>query len=171
MKKNLIIDATALVIYLLVSNPALTGISIHEWISLGLLVVVFIHTLMHFDWIVDTLTHLKTNHSGARLGNFALDAATLIVFVVVMVSGMGISGAVLAACGLYAPGYYFWNPLHAIAAKVLLALLLVHLVVHWKWFAEALRRKTKEEQHKSLPTTKEAKDEQADTLAGKSGTL
>ena len=51
----------------------------------------------------------------------------------VTVSGIMVSGAVLPALGLYADGYYFWDPLHAIAAKALLALLLVHVVVHWHW--------------------------------------
>ena len=46
-----------------------------------------------------------------------------------------VSGAVLPALGLYADGYYFWDPLHAIAAKALLALLLVHVVAHWRWLA------------------------------------
>ena len=41
----------------------------------------------------------------------------------------------LPALGLYADGYYFWDPLHAIAAKALLALLLVHVVAHWRWLA------------------------------------
>ncbi len=50
----------------------------------------------------------------------------------VMVSGILISGAVLPTLGLHAKGYYFWNPLHAMSAKMLLALLLVHMVVHWK---------------------------------------
>ena len=54
-------------------------------------------------------------------------------FMTVTVSGIMVSGAVLPALGLYADGYYFWDPLHAIAAKALLALLLVHVVAHWRW--------------------------------------
>lgn len=48
----------------------------------------------------------------------------------VTVSGLGVSGTVLHAFGLYVDGYFVWAPLHAIAAKVLLALLLVHVAVH-----------------------------------------
>ena len=51
------------------------------------------------------------------------------------VSGVMVSGAVLPAFGLYAEGYFFWDPLHAASAKVLLALLLVHVAVHWRWLA------------------------------------
>ena len=39
----------------------------------------------------------------------------------------------LPALGLYADGYYFWDPVHAFSAKLLLALIIVHIVVHWRW--------------------------------------
>ena len=71
--------------------------------------------------------------SWARTGNAVLDLVIVAVVMVVMVSGVMVSGAVLPALGLYADGYYFWDPLHAIAAKALLALLLVHVVAHWRW--------------------------------------
>ena len=47
---------------------------------------------------------------------------------------------VLRAFGLYAEGYYFWDPLHAVSAKVLLALLVVHVAVHAKWIAAWFRK-------------------------------
>ena len=53
-----------------------------------------------------------------------------VALAVVMVSGLLISGAILPAFGLYADGYYFWDPLHAASAKVLLALLLIHLATN-----------------------------------------
>ncbi|MEG2006938.1 MAG: DUF4405 domain-containing protein [Raoultibacter sp.] len=141
MKKNVIIDIVAFLVYALVANPALTGIGIHEWMSLGLLVVLFVHLLVHVDWVVDACKHLGAHLSWTRQGSLALNVVTFVVFVTVMVSGIGISGTVLATFGFYVEGYYFWNPLHAIAAKVLLALLLVHVVVHWKWLADIVRHK------------------------------
>ena len=57
------------------------------------------------------------------------------------VSGLMVSGAVLPFFGLYAEGYYFWGPLHAVSAKLLLALLLVHVVAHWRWVASFLKKK------------------------------
>ena len=55
-----------------------------------------------------------------------LDVALVLSVVVVALSGLMESGAVLPTFGLYAEGYYFWGPLHAASAKVLLALLSVH---------------------------------------------
>lgn len=132
-KRNLAIDAIALIIYLVVANPVVTGIGLHEWLGLGMLVVFFVHALVHADWIIDATKAALKSPSWGRTGNLVLDVFILVAFMVVTVSGLLISGAVLPALGLYADGYYFWDPLHAISAKVLLALLLIHIVVHWKW--------------------------------------
>ena len=115
-RKLLAVDAACLLVYLVAASPALTGIGIHEWLGLGVLVVFFAHAAM-------------------RTGNLALDLLIVAAFMTVTVSGIMVSGAVLPALGLYADGYYFWDPLHAIAAKALLALLLVHVVAHWRWLA------------------------------------
>lgn len=138
--KNLAIDVVALVAYLVAANPALTGIGLHEWLGLGALVALFVHLLVHADWCVDALRTTLRRPTWARTGNLVVDALMLVTLVVVVVSGLFVSGAVLPAFGLYAEGYYFWDPLHAIAAKALLALLLVHVVVHWKWFANVAKK-------------------------------
>lgn len=132
-KKNIAIDMVALAVYLVVANPAITGIGLHEWLGLGLLVVFLVHCALHYDWIIEVLRGIAKNPTHARQGNLVLDLFIVIVFAVVTVSGVLVSGAVLPTFGLYADGYYFWDPLHAISAKVLLALLLVHVAVHWKW--------------------------------------
>ncbi|MBX9034570.1 DUF4405 domain-containing protein [Gordonibacter massiliensis (ex Traore et al. 2017)] len=139
-KRNLSVDAVALAVYLVAANPALTGIGVHEWLGLAVFVVLLVHAALHFDWIVDTVKGAAKAPSAVRLGNLLLDALSLAAFVVVTVSGLGVSGSVLASFGLYANGYYFWDPLHAISAKVLLALLVVHVVVHWKWFYNVLKK-------------------------------
>ncbi|MEG0989293.1 MAG: DUF4405 domain-containing protein [Gordonibacter sp.] len=139
-KKKFLIDVVALLVFGVVMNPAITGIGVHEWIGLVLLIVFFIHVLMSIDWMVDTVKNLRVGTSWTRRGNFALDMLIVITCMVVTVSGLLVSGAVLPTFGLYADGYYFWNPLHAMSAKVLLALLLVHVFVHWKWFASVLRK-------------------------------
>ena len=131
-RRNLAIDLIALVVYLVAANPALTGIGVHEWLGLGVLVAFLAHAAMHLDWAGSVLGGLGGAPWGTR-GNLVLDALILVAFMVVTVSGLCVSGAVLPALGLYSEGYFFWDPLHAIAAKALLALLLVHVIVHGKW--------------------------------------
>ncbi|WP_139651718.1 DUF4405 domain-containing protein [Raoultibacter phocaeensis] len=138
-RKRFAVDAVALAVYLVAANPAVTGIAVHEWLGIGALVLFLAHCAQHVDWIASTARGLRGSTWAAR-GNLALDALVLVAFMAVTVSGLLISGEVLPAFGLYADGYYFWDPLHAISAKALLALLLVHVVVHWKWLYGLVRK-------------------------------
>lgn len=141
-KENLAIDAVALIAYLVVANPALTGVGLHEWLGLGVFVVFFVHLLTHMDWAVEALRGSSAHPTWGRTGNLVLDALIIVVFMTVALSGIMVSGTVLPALGLYAEGYYFWDPLHAMSAKALLALLLVHVVVHWKWIVRFVKKGT-----------------------------
>ena len=132
-RKSLAVDATCLLVYLVAANPAVTGIGVHEWVGIGVLLAFLVHVAMHVDWVVEAVKSAVARPSWVRTGNLVLDALIVVAFMTVTVSGLMVSGAVLAAFGLYADGYYFWDPLHATAAKVLLALLLVHVVAHGKW--------------------------------------
>ena len=139
-KRLFAVDAVALAVYLVVATPALTGVAVHEWLGIGVFVVFFVHAVQHAGWVADTVRTALSSPAPARVANLALDALVLAAFMVVTVSGLLISGAVLPALGLYADGYYFWDPLHAISAKALLALLLVHVVVHWKWLYNFVKK-------------------------------
>ena len=138
-KKHVAIDLVALAVYLVAANPALTGVGAHEWIGLGVLAVFVAHCAVHADWAASVAKGAGASSWGAR-ANLALDALILAAFMVVVVSGACISGSMLPMMGLYSEGYFFWDPLHAIAAKALLALLLVHVVVHWKWLVGLMKK-------------------------------
>ena len=113
----------ALAAYLAAANPALTGVAAHEWLGLGIGLVLLVHGAQH----VDFAGHLLTSRGAWRAkGRILLDAALVLSVAVVVLSGLMESGTVLPAFGFYAEGYYFWGPLHAASAKVLLALLVVH---------------------------------------------
>ena len=102
-------DIVVLVVYLLAANPGLTGISLHEFVGLGAFAVM--------------ATHLIASAAGflgrGRPSRFALNTVLLLALATCVVSGVMVSATVLPALGLYATGYHFWDPLHALAAKVL----------------------------------------------------
>ena len=120
MKRNrALFDAVVLVVYLVAANPALTGVPVHEFIGLGAFVVRGVHTVASGD-----------GRAGrGRAGRLALNIVLLVALAACVVSGVMVSGAALPSLGLYATGYSFWDPLLAVAAKVLLAALIVHVVV------------------------------------------
>ena len=117
----LVVDALALVLYIVVSLPAMTGVGAHEWLGVGL--VLLVHGAQHVDFAGRLLT---SRGAWRAKGRILLDAALVLSVAVAVLSGLMESGTVLPAFGFYAEGYYFWGPLHAASAKVLLALLVVH---------------------------------------------
>lgn len=135
------VDAACLALYLLAANPAVTGIPAHEWLGLGALATLMAHCIMHYDWFARSFGRLRSRSGLRHAGRLALDVLTGVVLVVCVVSGVLISGTVLPTFGLYAEGFHFWNPLHAFSAKLLLALIIVHVVLHVRQIAAALEKK------------------------------
>ncbi len=139
--KSTIFDTIVLAVYLLAANPSVTGLGVHEWMGPVALAVLVAHLAMHWDWVADTLRH-AVHRRGTRLAKVLLDALLVLVFMVCAASGMMVSGAVLPAFGLYAEGYWLWNPLHVASAKLLLALIIVHLAANLKIITKMATSKT-----------------------------
>lgn len=137
-RKNFALDVGALAWYAAVSVPALTGVSFHEWASLGLLVVLFVHLAAHLDWLAETVRGIASS-AWPKRGRALLDALSFLLLAAVAVSGVMVSGSVLPSLGWFAGGYFLWNPVHAISAKVLMALVIVHVALHGKWLLSHAR--------------------------------
>jgi hypothetical protein len=140
MRHAVVIDVIAAVAYVAAANPAVTGLALHEWLSIGCLAVFIVHCAVQYDWIIATLRH-RYNRTRTRILNLLLDIATLAAFMTVMTSGLMVSRLIMPLLGLVSPGYFFWAPLHSISAKILLALLLVHLAVHLPWLMRFFARR------------------------------
>lgn len=121
MKKRnrILVDIAVLAIYAIAAAPVLTGIPLHEYLGLGAFAVLTAHVAVGADGLITRRRPLNMILNGALLAALCLTA----------VSGVMVSGDVLPALGLYATGYHFWGPLHAVAAKVLLALIIIHVVM------------------------------------------
>ncbi|NTW28889.1 MAG: DUF4405 domain-containing protein [Coriobacteriia bacterium] len=141
IKRDLVIDVIAFVLYVVAIYPRISGLLVHEWLCLGLLLVVLLHTVLHWDWAIDTLKRFLGKISVASRWNLLIDIALFVAFIVEMVSGLLISRHVLLSFGSFAPGYFVWKPVHISAATVLLALVLAHLAMHQKWIFATVRNK------------------------------
>ena len=129
MNKRIIFDIVLLAVFLLSDIPAFTGIPAHEWIGIACTVVLVIHCASR-GAVPAGRNAQAGKTSGAKVARIVLNVLLLLALAVCAVSGIMVSGTVLPMLGLYAGGFFFWDPLHAFAAKVLLTLLLVHIVVN-----------------------------------------
>lgn len=152
-KKVIIVDIVVLIVYIISAFPAITGIPAHEWIGLGATIVLVAHCA------ANGIFSKRTNNKAARIGRIVLNILIIALVAICCVSGIMVSGTVLLDLGFFATGFYFWDPLHALSAKMLLALLLIHIVLNIPVIVNAFKKMQK----KNVPLNEEqAAAKQAD---------
>ncbi len=132
-KKKLILDLSMLGAFLAVTNPRLTGISIHEWLGVSLLGAVITHLLFNWEWIVNVgKTFFKKLWHQSRL-NFVVDTGFFIVMTGVLFSGLMISKSVLPTLGIQLNAGQSWRSIHFMLSDASVILMGLHFALHWKW--------------------------------------
>ena len=139
-KVNLLLDTAIFAAFLLALDPRLTGIALHEWLGLAGGAAVVIHLLLHWEWIAGVTRRFLGRTSGAARLNYVVDALFFIDLVVISLSGLMVSQALLPLLGLAAPGGTFWLVAHSLSADLAVLLVAVHAALHWKWIVNAVRR-------------------------------
>ena len=129
-KRSIVADIVLTVAFLASLLPGVTTVAAHEWLGLVVTAAFLVHIAAHLR---------PSERTALRTANLVVDGLALVALAVVTVSGVLVSGAVLPAFGFFADGYFFWNPLHAASAKVLLALVIVHLALHARFISGALK--------------------------------
>jgi hypothetical protein len=139
-KVNLLLDTAIFAAFLLALDPRLTGIALHEWLGLAGGAAVVIHLLLHWEWIAGVTRRFLGRTSGAARLNYVVDALFFLDLVVISLSGLMVSQAILPLVGLTAPGGSFWLVAHSLSADLAVVLVAVHAALHWKWIVNAVRR-------------------------------
>jgi hypothetical protein len=130
---NLILDLTMLGAFLAVSNPHLTGITVHEWLAVSLAGAVITHLLLHWDWIVKiSKEFFKKLWHQSRL-NFVVNTLLFIAMTGSIFSGLMISESVLSTFGIHLAVSSAWRSIHFLMSDVSVIMLGVHFALHLKW--------------------------------------
>jgi hypothetical protein len=139
-KTNLWVDAAIFFAFLVAFEPALTGIAIHEWLSLALAAALLVHLVLHWDWVIKvTIQFFRKLFHSSRL-NYLVDTILLIAMVVLMLSGILISRSVLAILGIQLLASPAWRFLHSASADITLIMVGLHFALHWKWVVNTCNR-------------------------------
>jgi len=124
---------------------------IHEWAGVIMLGGALVHILLHWKWI--TCVGKRYFNKLARQARiyFTLDSLMLAAFVLVNLSGL-VAWLVLPQGGyrggrnlgynvlLLGLGRHEWNDLHLWSGLAVVAILSLHVMLHWKWIVCTLRR-------------------------------
>ena len=141
-RTKLLLDISTFVAFLVAMDPRTSGIAIHEWLAIALGATVVVHLLLNWNWIVEITKRLfakGTGLNGART-NYILNWLLFIDGILIMLSGMMISEAVVPALGLTLPMNFAWRSLHDLSANISLLLMGLHLTLHWNWIVSTFKR-------------------------------
>jgi len=139
-RTNLIVDIAILIAFLVANNPSLTGIPVHEWFAVAAGVVLIVHILFHWDWVVNVSKTFINKLIHESRFNYLVDALLLVDYVLVFLSGLAISRSVMVALGISLPAGPAWREFHSLSANLALFLTGLHFAMHWKWFVNAIQR-------------------------------
>jgi len=133
------LDALLLVAYTLAYSLGFTGIAIHEWLGIGLGMVLLVHLTLHWDWVVRT-TRKLLRRGGRERFVWLVNLLLLVSMTLCVASGILISEVALSKLGITLPASSFWRQMHDTTATLTLILVPVHAALRWRWIAGVARR-------------------------------
>ena len=139
-KTKLVLDVLIFIAFLIAMEPRSSGIPIHEWLATSILIVLVVHLLLSWDWIVQTTRRfLGALNPQTRL-NYILNWSLFIDVMLLMLSGLVISESVMPTLGIGLPRNFAWRGLHEFSANLFIVLLGLHTALHWSWVVDTFKR-------------------------------
>ncbi len=139
-KVDLLVDAAIFVAFLITTAPRLSGIAIHEWLSLAFAAAVIVHLLLHWSWLVGvTRRFFGKVQTSARI-NYVLNALLFIDVTLIIFTGLMISQVALPVLGLQTERGGAWRILHSLTSDFGVILTGAHVALHWSWIVKTIKR-------------------------------
>jgi hypothetical protein len=144
-RPRLVIDVVLSVSFLALMSVSLTGLLLHEWWGIGLMLVVVVHLLAQWDWTMSSSQRFFRTLTGRIRFTYLLNWCLFVAAVLVFTSGILISEVALPGLGLpTARGgdttFLFWRRMHTFAADAVVLLAGVHVGLNWRWVVTAFRQ-------------------------------
>jgi len=132
-RSRLAIDLALLIGLLVANDPARTGLSLHEWLCVALIVPLLVHLVINWESTVHVTKRFFDRLLRTSGFNLVVDAALFVSTTAVIVSGVAVSTVLAEALGIANVANPLWAALHAASASSTIMLLLVHFVLHGEW--------------------------------------
>ncbi|HWR10234.1 MAG TPA: DUF4405 domain-containing protein [Rectinemataceae bacterium] len=141
-----VLDPIIAIGFLLLLEPKLGPLSWHEWGGLAICLLFVVHKCLNWAWIKSVTTKLFSPKLSGRLRlNYILDLVLLIAFALIALSGMGIAKTIDFTWLFPGELNPFWRGIHGFASLLVLAVVGVHVGLHWDWIRARIGTlKTKE---------------------------
>jgi hypothetical protein len=149
LKKNytkIVLDLMLAITFVLLMNPrVLNGLPFHEIAGLVIGAAILVHVLLNSSWVANTTKKLfDPKLSKKTRFSYLLNVLLLISMAAVIITGILISKVVLPSLAIQ--GNHTIRELHSLSADVTVALVGLHIGLHWQWIMSICKRafKTKE---------------------------
>jgi hypothetical protein len=128
------------VAFLVATAPRLSGLAIHEWLSIAFGAAIVTHLLLHWTWIVQVARRFFGKISWMARLNYILNSLLFIAMTVVIVTGLLISEEALPLFGIRFAHDALWLQLHRQATDLTVLIIGLHVALHWRWIVNTTRR-------------------------------
>jgi hypothetical protein len=140
-------------------------VDFHSWISVMVVAVILIHLIWHWQWIVESIRRFKVfflKHQKAVLERYvaafilfiltAFETLSGIVIWLIMPRGVGDLFPAQAGYGRTFWGLQrnVWVDLHAWVAVFMIAIIVVHVIIHWRWIVNKTIGRTRAVKDKGI---------------------
>lgn len=138
--KNFWVDLILFIAFIVDWNTHFTGLTIHEWLGMGLIALFVYHILLHWRWIGAVTRRLTQRLPTVDRIKYLVDVLIYLDMVILIASGLWISEIAMRQLGLTVVRSGFWRWLHFASADWALWLVGLHLALSWQWVVECMRR-------------------------------
>jgi len=129
------IDLAMLILWIVLMDLNLTGVILHEYLGIGIILLIVIHNLVNLKWIAGVVSNFRKSPGK---GKFILNLLLLALTVIIGVSGVMISADILPS--ISRSNVAVWLYIHKAASYGGMLLISVHIGLHWSMIAGALKK-------------------------------
>jgi hypothetical protein len=130
------LDVALLAAFVVDMNVGFTGLAVHEWLGIGLAMVVVVHLMLHADWVERITRRILTTAPMRERVRWVVDLLLFVSFGLLVVTGILLSEVALPGLGRHD---HFWQWLHAASAQWVVYLAAIHLGLSWRWIVRVTR--------------------------------
>lgn len=128
-KHNWLIDIALMSGFLLSFFLNVTGLPLHQWLGVGVALLLLVHLYLHWDWVMAVVKRIFGKTSGRARLYLILDIIIMLGAVVILETGLAIS----TWFNLDFYNFSAWVDLHIYSSLITLGLVVVKVGLHWRW--------------------------------------
>jgi hypothetical protein len=149
-RMSAIIDSVMFGVFIVTTAPQFTGISLHEWLGVGLAGITVIHLIRNWEWIVATTNKLLSPGIIHNKTSIILNIVLFVLFTLVTYSGIAISEDIMPWLGITWLENTDWRRLHNLFSTLTVVTMAAHIALHWHWIVNLLQKRQPSKSHTNV---------------------